>query len=75
MSKCDIGWSGGNGSCCCNCKFQLELSKHPWNKINKGNVTESSDMYACIAQHYIEEKYKGTIFEEKHGMCEFHEKR
>jgi len=59
--KCDKGWH--TGECCCNCQNQLELFKHPWNKINKGRVTESTNMYACIVAHDIDNLHTGIIFE------------
>lgn len=68
--KCPEGWH--DGSCCCNCKNQIELFKHPWNKINKGPISESTNMYACIAQFDCDKVPKGIIFEKKHGMCEMY---
>lgn len=70
---CDKCWK--DGSCCCNCQYQIELFKHPWNKINSGTVSETTNMYACVAEHISEKNYQGTIFEKKHGMCEMHEAR
>lgn len=61
-----------NGRCCCNCKNQIELFKHPWNKVHKGSVTESTGMYACIVQLDCDNEYKGIISEDKHGMCELY---
>jgi hypothetical protein len=68
--KCAEGWH--DGSCCCNCKNQIELFKHPCNKVNKGSIMESTEMYACIVQFDCDKEYKGIIFEKKHGMCEMH---
>ena len=68
--KCDKGWH--TGDCCCNCKSQIELFKHPWNTINKGNIKESTGMYACILQHDCDGTNTGIIFEKKHGYCELH---
>lgn len=73
MKKCDQGWH--DGRCCCNCKFHVELFKHPWNKINKGSISESTGMYACIVQLDISDEHKGIIFEKDHGMCELHQWR
>jgi hypothetical protein len=67
---CDKGWH--SGECCCNCRNQLELMKHPWNKQFQGSVTESTEMYVCTVQHIMDKDYKGTILEKKHGMCELH---
>jgi hypothetical protein len=69
-TKCIEGWH--DGSCCCNCKNQIELFKHPWNKLNKGSIFETTGMYACIAQFDCDNEYKGIIFEKKHGMCKMH---
>ena len=68
--KCDKGET--NGNCCCNCSNQIELFKHPWNTINKGSITESAGLYACIALHDCDGNNKGIVFEKKHGSCELH---
>ena len=61
--------------CCRNCKLLLELYKHPCNKSKKfkGNINETTNLYACI----IYSKLKGSrgeaiIFEENmlSGLCE-----
>ena len=70
-NKCDKGWH--DGSCCCNCKHQIELYKHPWNKVNKGAVTEKTGMYACIVRLDVDQSNQGIIFEKQHGFCEMHE--
>lgn len=72
-NKCDNGWH--TGECCCNCKNQIELFKHPWNKVNKGAINESTGMYACIVQFDCDEVQKGVIFENKHGHCELYVKK
>lgn len=69
-NKCDKGWH--SGECCCNCKNQIELFKHPWNKINKGACSETTNMYACIVQHDCDQTNTGIIFEKQHGFCEMH---
>ena len=28
------------GQCCCECVNQLEIRKHPWNKLAKGPISE-----------------------------------
>lgn len=68
VTKCDKGWH--TGECCCNCKNQIELFKHPSNKVNKGAISESTGMYACIAQ--FDGEQEGVIFEKHHGFCEMH---
>lgn len=38
-SYCEI--SNYNGECCCNCKNQIKLMKHPWNSgFGKGSIRE-----------------------------------
>ena len=69
-NKCDKGWH--TGDCCCNCKNQIELFKHPWNKVNKGAISESTGMYACIVQFDCDGEQKGVIFEKQHSFCEMH---
>lgn len=58
------------GRCCCNSESQKELFKHPWNKIHKGAISESTGMYACVNPTFI--KNGGILFENKHGLCELH---
>lgn len=54
-----------NKQCCCNCKYQLELFKHPFNKIHKGSIMDSTGLFACT--FLVSE---AIIFENKHGICE-----
>jgi len=72
--KCNSGWQN-TGLCCCNCKNQIELFKHPWNTINKGPCSESTNFYVCILQHNINKDNRGTLFEFKHGFCEMHKSK
>ena len=58
--------------CCCGCRNQIELFKHPANNIHKGPISESTKMYACIVQLDCEEEQRGIIFEGKHGACELY---
>jgi hypothetical protein len=69
--KCNQGWR--NGECCCNCKNQIELYKHPMNKKFKGRITESTGMYACLVQWDIDRENKGVLFEKQHGFCEMYQ--
>ena len=72
---CKYGWKNNGvntGECCCNCENQIKLKKHPWNKIYQGSMSEDSGLYACIAEHDMDDKREGTIFESKHGFCEFY---
>ncbi len=61
-----------NGDCCCNCKNHIELFKHPWNDSNKGSVSESTKMFACIVEHDVDNNHKGILFEFEHGYCELY---
>lgn len=70
IDKCNKGWH--DGSCCCNCKNQIELFKHPWNKIHKGSIMESTGMYACTLSFDSDGKQEGILYETKHGFCEMH---
>ena len=72
VSNCDKGYKN---NCCCGCKYQLELFKHPFNNINKGKCTESTNMYVCIVEHDLKRNNKSTLFENKHGICEMHVKK
>lgn len=72
-NKCDKGRP--DGSCCCNCIYQIELFKHPWNKLHKGSVLESTGLYACIAPLDDTHINRGVIFEFKHSYCEVHTRR
>ena len=67
---CEKGWH--TGECCCNCKNQIELFKHPWNKVNNGAISESTGMYACIAMYNMDQEQKAILFESKHGFCELY---
>ena len=59
--------------CCHNCKFLIELFKHPFNKIYNGAISESTALFACIEPNATESGKDGVIFEDKHGMCEMWE--
>ena len=72
MSACQIDteWK----RCCCNCKHQLKIMKHPWNKI-VGNGHMSDIMgYGCTAAINLisnMEDRKIIFTESEHGLCEF----
>jgi hypothetical protein len=58
--------------CCCNCRSQLIVKKHPWNSGEaKGSVLDTL-AYACACPEFELENGKKTIIysEEEHGMCE-----
>lgn len=59
-------------TCCCNCKNQLELFKHPWNIVNKGSILDSTKMFACIVPFDMDSKRRAIIFEKEHGECELY---
>ena len=61
------------GNCCCNCKYQIKLTCHPWNKnFGKGSMTQICG-YACIATEEINyDKTIGFFTDNKHGMCELY---
>ena len=62
--------------CCCNCKNQIELFKHPYNTLYKGSILDSADLYACIVPFDMDNnKQEGFIFEDKHGECELYVRR
>lgn len=56
-----------NEMCCCKCKHQRPINKHPFNKgIAKGEVTEQLG-YVCLNPDFA----PTTIFlDREHGMCE-----
>lgn len=69
---CTDGWKG---KCCCNCTMQLEVRKHPWNKIPeaKGSISEVMG-YMCtldLTESKGERAY-GIFFDRKHSCCECH---
>ncbi len=87
MVKCNEPGSH-QGDCCCNCVYQCEITKHPWNEeeLLKGRISEHVS-YGCasfFAQHSImgfegvqKETSIGKVIamDRKHGMCEEHTAR
>jgi len=71
MEKCDKGWH--SGECCCNCKSQLRLMCHPYNKeIGNGSILTPLG-YICIVRFDDgSNEGKAIFFEKEHGMCELH---
>ena len=71
-NKCDKGWY--NCECCCNCKHQLKLMKHPMNKdFGKGSIMEQCG-YVCTTPFDDGSNAGNGIFSDRqHGMCEMHE--
>jgi hypothetical protein len=65
----------GIGRCCCNCRNQLLVVKHPWNSgAAKGPISEPFGA-ACAADDWISEggRRVAIFFEDGHGKCEMHE--
>jgi hypothetical protein len=63
------------GICCCNCKHQTVLYKHPWNKnFGKGKCTEVCG-YACTVNPDGSMNQKASFSDDKHGLCELHYRR
>jgi len=58
---------GHKGKCCCNCKHQVKIYKHPLNHtIGKGPMSEIMG-YGCTMF------FNNIVFSEsKHGICEEH---
>lgn len=70
---CYEGWAmkdgNSSGRCCCNCRYQHYIVRHPWNKNiwSKGRITEAMG-YGCVSP-----EMEGIVFfDAKHGMCEMH---
>ncbi len=59
-----------DGSCCCNCKHQKPIYRHPGNEwTGVGNIDEIFGYGCCVFDKLI-------IFNEmanQHGCCELHE--
>lgn len=52
--------------CCCKCKHQFKIYKHPWNKGKaKGSISELFG-YGCLAP----EERTIIFFDKEHGLCE-----
>lgn len=57
------------GNCCCQCKFNIPIMKHPINMdIGKGNMSEQMG-YACIGFLSLNERI-AHFFDKQHGLCE-----
>ena len=67
---------GYKGKCCCNCKCQISLKKHPWNKDPyKGPISEETGLYSCVAEFVIDGLNTAIISDSKHGFCELWKER
>jgi hypothetical protein len=62
-----------HGKCCCNCKNQLKLMKHPMNVVlGEGSITEQLG-WVCAAQFEDGSNEGESYFmDNEHGMCEFY---
>lgn len=70
----EVKCTGVDGLCCCNCKNQIELRRHPMNtNFGKGSIMEGCG-WVCLA-HELTEGKCGIYFDRQHGMCEFHVRR
>lgn len=75
-TECFEFWTTENGNrsgdCCCNCKWQRKIMKHPWNKIElfKGSIM-SQIAWGCTTPE-LDDIY---LSECEHGMCEMHQRR
>ena len=71
INKCRFGWH--DGSCCCNCKNQFKLMKHPTNKeFGKGSILEQCG-WVCTVKFDSNEDREVIFFDNKHGMCEMYQ--
>lgn len=72
---CDKGYKG---NCCCNCKFQVKINKHPINPdFAKGSIEETFG-YGCEVFRFFEDGSNDNqiIFSKSiHGICEMHFRR
>jgi len=66
------------GRCCCNCKNQQVIMKHPWNKGDgKGSVNQVMG-YGCHMKDFeLDDNKRPRVifFDTEHGMCEMHDKK
>ena len=55
------------GDCCCQCKWQVKINKHPWNKkpLFKGSIFDTI-AFGCSTP----ELESIILFENRHGFCE-----
>ena len=61
---------GYKGMCCCNCKFQIQVNKHPKNIGEaKGSISELFG-YVCLTT-FEDGSGTPTFSNGQHGMCEY----
>jgi hypothetical protein len=69
--KCTDNSAWHDGSCCCNCKHQIQLNCHPWNKeFGKGEINKSCG-FVCAGFLAVGENI-ALFSDRKHGFCELH---
>lgn len=79
MELCYQGWKAEDGNskgrCCCNCEYQYEIMRHPWNTMvggrMKGPVTQNAG-WGCYALGVEDDAPKLIFQEDEHSMCEMH---
>lgn len=64
------------GRCCCNCKHQRVIMKHPWNLgAAKGKATESMGFGCAVPEFDLVDGRKTIMFmDREHSLCEMHER-
>ncbi len=71
IESCEHGF---NGKCCCNCKNQIILTKHPMNSgFGEGSISDICG-YVCLNPELTEGK-SGMYMQNIHGICEGHSNR
>jgi len=71
--ECEHGY---RGNCCCNCKNQIKLMCHPWNKgFGKGSISEQCGWVCTMQFSDGSNKGEGVFHDNEHGMCEMHSKK
>ena len=79
MELCYKGWAmkdgNSSGRCCCNCEYQFEVMRHPWNKLSGGRMLGPVTMNAgwgCYAVGAEMDEKKIIFYEDEHSVCEMH---
>lgn len=59
---------------CSNCKYLVQIMKHPWNKgVSKGDITEPMG-WGCSPPEFSENNIQKIVFFDSiQIMCEMHE--
>lgn len=79
MELCYKGWEmkdgNSSGRCCCNCEYQYEVMRHPWNTGAGGRMLGPVTMNAgwgCYALGAESDEKKIIFYQDEHSMCELH---